>query len=99
MCPALNWSRVLALSWGFTETSPVPSAFAVRPCCLSQKRSATSWVLPFCGLARVLPFSCAAEVMSGFTTSSAPPVVAPATIFNASPWDCTYADSAADGPT
>ena len=58
---------------GRIETSPPPSTVAVRFCVESQCRSATSWVLPSCGVASLAPLSCAASVISGFTTRDAPP--------------------------
>ena len=49
-----------------------------RGCCsLSHFFSATSWVLPSCGVAMILPLSWSGEVMSGEVTSWAPPDVEP----------------------
>ena len=49
----------------------------LRPCCFSQVRSATSWVLPSCGVAIFLPLRSAGLVIDGFTTRNAPPDAAP----------------------
>ena len=59
----------------------------LNPCCSSQYRSATSWVLPNCGVAIFLPFRSAADVIPGRTTSAAPPEAAPAITRTASPRD------------
>ena len=53
--------------------------------------SATSCVLPSCGVAMILPLSCSGEVMSGETTSWAPPEVEPAMSRTASPLDLANA--------
>src|SRR6516165_12024259 len=71
--PDLNSSTAAELGVvGLTETSPPPVALVASPCCLSQYRSATSWVLPSDGVASDRPFSCAAEETDGFTTIEAP---------------------------
>jgi hypothetical protein len=57
-----------------------------------------SWVLPSCGVAIVLPLSCSGLVMSGLTTSCAPPSVAPATSRTASPSDLAKALIAGPDP-
>ena len=71
---------VWAFSCGRIVTSPPPAASTAKPWSASQVRSATSWVLPVCGLATILPSSCAGVVMPWATTSDAPPEVAPATM-------------------
>ncbi len=63
--PCLNRSRVWALSCGTIETSPPPAGSVLRPFFFSQVRSATSWVLPSCGDATVLPFRSSALLMLG----------------------------------
>src|SRR6516164_1736727 len=86
--PDLNSSTAAELgAVGLTDTSPPPVALVASPCCLSQYRSATSWVLPSDGVASDWPFSCAAEETDGFTTIDAPPVAAPETILMAVPPD------------
>jgi hypothetical protein len=55
-------------------------------------------VLPVCGVAMRLPRSCSTLVISGFTTSAAPPEVAPATMRSASPLLLTKALMAGLGP-
>ena len=52
---------------------------------LSHFLNAMSCVLPACGVAMILPLSCSGEVMSGETTSCAPPEVEPAISRIASP--------------
>src|SRR6266508_1920831 len=85
--PALNSSRVCAFSWLTTCTSPPPCVSVLNPCPASQLRSATSWVLPSCGVAIFLPRRPWASVMSGRTISRAPPEVAPEMIRTALPPD------------
>ena len=80
-------SSVWALSCGVIETSPPPAVSVASPWPLSQARSATSWVLPSDGDARVLPFRSAAPLMSGLTTRNAPPEVEPEMTRTASPFD------------
>ena len=58
-----------------------------------------SCVLPFCGVARVLPLSWAGLVISGLTTSWAPPAVAPAISRTACPSDLAKALMAGPEPT
>ncbi len=70
-----------------------------RPCCFSQKRSATSWVLPSAGVASDLPLSWGALVMPFFTTREAPPEAAPEMILMAVPLDFCHALIAGLGPT
>ena len=48
-------------------------------------------MLPFCGVAMILPLSWSGEVMSGETTSWAPPDVEPAMIRTAWPLDLANA--------
>ena len=84
---------------GLTETSPLPVVLVVRPFCLSQYRSATSWVLPSDGLARDCPLSCEAAVTDGFTTMDAPPVATPEMTLIAAPFDFCQALIAGFGPT
>src|SRR6266550_2444262 len=96
--PPLKASSVWALSWGRMETSPPPSLVVARPLSASQVRSATSWVLPSCGDATVLPRRTAADVISGLTTRYAPPDVAPAMIRIAAPLDLAKALIAGFGP-
>ena len=76
-----------ALSCGLTETSPPPEVSLDRPLLFNHVRNATSWVLPSWGEAMVLPLRSAGPLMSGFTTSDAPPEVAPEMIRRASPLD------------
>ena len=80
---ALAWKAVtmLELVWGRIVTSPVPTTVVLRPLLFSHTRSDTSWVLPSCGVDKVVPFNCATEVMVDCTTSAAPPEAAPATIW------------------
>ena len=70
-------------------TSPLPplGPGKVRPFFLSQVRRATSWVLPSCGVAIVLPLSWLGEVIDEETTRAAPPDVAPEMILMACPCD------------
>ena len=98
MVPARNVSSVWAFSWGTTETSPPPAVSVVRPCSLSQDRSATSWVLPSDGLAIFLPLRSAALAISGLTTRKAPPEVEPEMTRTASPFDFANALMAGLGP-
>ena len=84
---------------GLIATSPPPVGVVVSPCCLSQYRSATSWVLPSDGVARDFPLSWAALVMPCLTTSDAPPMVAPEMILMAVPLDFCQALMAGLGPT
>src|SRR5580704_10212921 len=97
--PASKEVSVVALSSGRMVTWPLPplGPGKVRPCFLSQVRKATSWVLPSCGVAMVLPLSWLAEVIDGETTSAAPPEVAPEMIRMA-PRPCEYAVMAELGP-
>ena len=81
------------------KASPPPVEVVARPFCLSQARSATSWVLPSDGVASVLPLSWAAEVMPFATTIEAPPVAAPEMILIALPPDFCQALMAGFGPT
>jgi hypothetical protein len=69
----LKASRVAALSCGLIDTSPPPEVSLLSPLFLSQVRRATSWVLPSCGEADGLPLRSAGPLMSGLTTSDAPP--------------------------
>ncbi len=86
------WNRVSAsaLAVGSTLTLP-PCSLALRPFFLSQARSATSWVLPSCGVASLLFAKSAGFEMprSPRITNSAPPLVAPATTRTSLPCDCT----------
>src|SRR5215468_4512334 len=84
---------------GLIATSPPPVGVVFRPCCFSQYRTATSWVLPTDGVASDLPLSCAALVMPFFTTREAPPEAAPEMILTAVPWDFCHALIAGLGPT
>ncbi len=81
---------VSALAVGSTVTLP-PCSLALRPFCFSQARSATSWVLPSCGVAIFLFAKSAGLLMprSCRTTNSAPPLVAPAMMRTSLPCDCT----------
>src|SRR5437660_1323113 len=72
---------------------------ALSTFCFSQKRSATSWVLPSEGVASDLPLSWAALVMPFLTTSEAPPAAAPEMILIAVPLDFCHALIAGLGPT
>ena len=81
------------------KASPPPVEVVARPFCLSQARSATSWVLPSDGVASVLPLSWEAEVMPFATTIEAPPVAAPEMILIALPPDFCQALMAGFGPT
>ena len=97
----LSWKscRVVAFSLGSTCTSPcTPWLDGVSPFSFSQARSATSWVLPSCGEAIRLPLRSAAELMPGWTTSEAPPEVAPEMIRMPSPLVLAYALIAGLGP-
>ncbi len=96
--PARKVSSVCAFACGTTATSPPPSRFAESPCVFSHARSATSCVLPSCGVASFLPTRSAGVVISGCTTSAAPPDVAPATMRIASPSDFAKALMAGFGP-
>ena len=84
---------------GLIATSPPPVGVVVSPCCLSQYRAATSWVLPSDGVARDFPLSWAARVMPPLTTSDAPPEAAPEMILMAVPLDFCQALIAGLGPT
>src|SRR6516164_9513571 len=98
--PDLNCSTAAEFGlMGLMATSPPPVGVVVSPCCLSQKRAATSWVLPSDGVASDLPLSWAAELMPPLTTSDAPPEAAPATILMAVPLDFCQALMAGLGPT
>ena len=100
ICP--DWNSSTAAEFGFVglmETSPPPVALVASPCCLSQYRSATSWVLPRDGVASDCPFSAAAPLTFGFTTMDAPPVATPETILIAVPPDFCQALLAGLGPT
>ncbi len=81
------------------STSPPPVVVAVRPCCLSQYRRATSWVLPSDGVASFWPLSWEALVMPALTTSDAPPEAAPAMTLISVPWDFCQALIVGFGPT
>ena len=96
--PARNVSSVCAFACGTTATSPPPSRFAESPCAFSQARSATSCVLPSCGVASFLPIRSAGFVIDGCTTRAAPPEVAPATMRIAFPSDFANALIAGFGP-
>ena len=61
MSPDLKVSSVCELACGRMDTSPPPWASLLRPCSLSHARSATSWVLPSCGVASFLPLRSAAS--------------------------------------
>ena len=78
-----------------TASGPVP---LVRLFSLSHFFSAMSCVLPACGVAMILPLSCSGEVMSGETTSWAPPEVEPAISRTASPLDLAKALMAGPEP-
>src|SRR5207248_2074125 len=97
--PALKVSSVCELSCGRTCTSPPPSVVVLRPWDFSHLRRATSWVLPSCGDASFLPLRSAALLIDGFTTSPAPPDVAPAMSRTAWPLDFWKALIAGLGPT
>src|SRR5919197_1830797 len=97
--PARNAVTIEELSVGWMLTSPPPVVFVFSPICASQYRSATSCVFPSSGVPSFLPRSWSGAVIDGFTTSSAPPEVAPATSRSASPWLLTYALTAGLGPT
>src|SRR5580693_9398366 len=100
ICP--DWNSSTAAEFGLVglmETSPPPVALVASPCCLSQYRSATSWVLPSEGVASDWPFSWVAPLMFDFTTTDAPPVAAPETILIAVPPDFCQALIAGLGPT
>ena len=56
MSPARNAVRASPLACGRIATSPPPASSVSKPLSASQARSATSWVLPSCGVASVLPF-------------------------------------------
>ena len=62
--PDLNRSRVCAFSWLTMSTSLPPVVCTFNPLSSSHLRSATSWVPPSCGVARVLPFRSAAPLIS-----------------------------------
>ena len=94
----MNVSSVWAFSCGRIDTSPPPCVSVSGRCRASQVRSATSWVLPSCGVASFLPRRSAADVISGLTTRNAPPDVAPAMIRIASPFDLAKALIAGLGP-
>src|SRR3954465_9581405 len=79
--PLLKAFSVVALSCGRMETSPPPVVSVLRPFDFSHVRSATSWVLPSCGDATLLPLRSAALLMDGLTTRYAPPDAAPEMIF------------------
>src|SRR5438477_4145448 len=98
MLPALNVSSVCELSCGTTATSPPPAVVVFMPCDCSQERRATSWVLPNWGEAIFLPFRSAGVLIEGFTTSSAPPDDAPATMRTALPLGFEKALMAGLGP-
>ena len=83
--PSWNSFRVWAFSVGLIATSPLPSVVVWKPCLPSQARRATSCVPPSCGVASFLPLRSAAELISGLTTSCAPPDAAPAMMLMDSP--------------
>jgi NitT/TauT family transport system substrate-binding protein len=62
-----------------TETSPSPlSASTFQPFSATQLRNATSWVLPSCGVAILLPLTSSRDlILSGLTTSFTPPEAEP----------------------
>ena len=60
---------VLRLDGDVTATGGV----GVEALLLQPRAQATSWVLPSCGVATILPLRSAALLMSGFTTKYAPP--------------------------
>src|ERR1700751_752242 len=100
ICPDLNSSTAAEFGVvGLIATSPPPVVLVVSPCCLSQYRTATSWVLPSDGVGIASPLSCATDEMKGFTTIDAPPVAAPETILMAVPPDFCQALIAGFGPT
>ncbi len=70
---------MILLSVRTTETSPLPlSASTFQPCSETQLRNATSWVLPSCGVAILLPLTSLRDlIFSGFTTSFTPPEAEP----------------------
>ena len=76
-----------------TASGPVP---LVRLFSVSHFLNAMSCVFPACGVATILPLSCSGEVMSGETTSCAPPEVEPATSRTASP--LLFANALIAGP-
>ena len=65
------------LARGSTVTSRPGRSEASSPCDLSQKRKATSWVLPTWGEPSLLPFRSSGPLAER-TTSEAPPEAAPA---------------------
>ena len=77
-----------------TASGPVP---LVRLFSLSHFLKAMSCVFPACGVAMILPLSCSGEVMSGETTSCAPPEVEPAISRRASP--LLFANALIAGPS
>ncbi len=84
---------------GVTGTAPPPVWVAVRWCCLSQWRRATSWVLPSEGVASFCPLSWAGLLMLFFTTSAAPPEAAPEMTLISFPLEVCHALIAGFGPT
>src|SRR5690242_965200 len=97
--PAWNACRVVALSCGTTDTSPPPVVVVLYPWLFSHVRSATSCVLPSCGLASFVPLSWLGLVIEGFTTRNAPPDASPEMILIAVPCDFCHALIAGLGPT
>ena len=98
--PDLNSSTAAELGVvGLMKASPPPVEVVVSPCCLSQSRSATSWVLPSDGVASDLPLSWAAELTRFETITEAPPVATPEMILIAVPLDFCQALIAGLGPT
>src|SRR5438132_3447382 len=82
-------------------TSWPPLMLVLRPCWESHVRSATSWVLPSCGDASVLPLRSEGKPLDAIdelTTSPAPPSAAPATM-TTPPLVFVKADIAGLGPT
>ena len=98
MSPFWKAVSVSALACGTIETSPPPEVSELSPSSWSQVRSATSWVLPSCGVATFSPFRSSAEVISGVVTRKAPPDVDPDTMRIASPLDWANALIAGFGP-
>lgn len=98
MSPVAKVCRVCAFSCGTMWTSPPPLVSVLRPFSCSQWRSATSWVLPSCGVAIFLPLRSSTVLISGLTTRKTPPEAAPAMMLIALPPDLDHALMAGFGP-